>query len=60
MSGSSSLLCLSTGQWNATVPECMCKSYCFCIKATFINNLFLNTVIQMQNAFRFPTINPKD
>lgn len=26
MSGSASLLCLSTGQWNATVPECMCKS----------------------------------
>lgn len=23
MSGSSSLLCLSSGQWNATVPECM-------------------------------------
>lgn len=25
MSGSASLLCLSSGQWNATVPECMCK-----------------------------------
>jgi hypothetical protein len=26
MSGSSSLLCMSNGKWNATVPECMCKS----------------------------------
>lgn len=25
MSGSASVLCLSNGQWNATVPECMCK-----------------------------------
>jgi len=25
MSGSSSLSCLSNGQWNASVPECMCK-----------------------------------
>lgn len=25
MSGSSSLRCLSNGQWNASVPECMCK-----------------------------------
>lgn len=25
MSGSSSLLCMSNGQWNSTVPECMCK-----------------------------------
>lgn len=25
MSGSSSLLCMSNGKWNATVPECMCK-----------------------------------
>lgn len=27
MSGSASLLCLSSGQWNSTVPECMCKFY---------------------------------
>lgn len=27
MSGSASLLCLSSGQWNATVPECMCKYF---------------------------------
>lgn len=25
MAGSSSLLCLSSGQWNGTVPECQCK-----------------------------------
>jgi hypothetical protein len=25
MSGSSSLVCMSNGKWNATVPECMCK-----------------------------------
>lgn len=25
MAGSSALLCLSNGQWNGTVPECMCK-----------------------------------
>lgn len=25
MSGSSSLLCMSNGRWNSTVPECMCK-----------------------------------
>lgn len=25
MSGSSALLCLSTGEWNGTVPECKCK-----------------------------------
>lgn len=24
MSGSSALLCLSSGQWNGTVPECQC------------------------------------
>lgn len=27
MSGSSSLLCLSSGQWNGTVPECNCKYF---------------------------------
>lgn len=29
MSGSSSLHCLSNGQWNGTIPECICKFYLF-------------------------------
>lgn len=45
MSGSSALLCLSSGQWNGTVPECTCKLNTFTIKA------FSETLIEKLSLF---------
>lgn len=55
MSGSSSLLCTSTGVWNGTVPECKCKE----IIVIFLIEFLQVIIFQMPNASRYPTTKTK-